>query len=676
MDPIQFLGVMQQELEHQRQLMELMQQMQQQMRQMQHQEQQAHEAQTQQGAPPSDGNERQSQELIMKGFDKIEVFSGGEEQWQNWSLKIKTAVSGMNEEFAEMLTTAETEGMEGIEEVLREAKFVDANRERCVKAGKEMYGVLARYTNSEALTIVKSVSEMDGVRAWARLHANYSRRTLGRMFRVQRECMYPKPLKDVGQVRLAIMQWEEKWKVMMSELGEGAKIPDLWRMSALLEICPKDVKEQMLLRLDEVGENYENLKVKVISYTSNKAEQSRGQKETAVPMELDYVSGSEMYDEEEWDDVDEVRRGRRCHNCGMMGHFARDCRTKGKGKGKGKEEGKGYGKGKGRTMKGTGRKGAGKSGRFKGGRGEQNDRGYQGQCWSCGKIGHKSSECRWGVDNVDDDDDEVDGYSSGRRSGDRSESEKGSDVSGVWIVGNVGEIEDEEVSDVFSEDGADQRDGSIKIRADQRDGFSKIPVDQGDEFEFYSRRRMCKCQEETGETKRVNRRNRFLALTAAESDDDEEVNAIETVQKVVEITVDSGAAKSVWPSRKKGVERTKSKKAVKLAAANGSPIRVEGDARLEFIRDGMKCSMKFLDADDKRPLASVSAIVDEGNVVVFGQHESFIENVSTGQRIPMCRRNGVFVMRLDTQPCEKTSKSVRFNGEGVIERMSGFTRLA
>ena len=106
----------------------------------------------------------------------------------------------------------------------------------------------------------------------------------------------------------------------MSELGGGAKIPDLWRMSALLEICPKDVKEHMLLRLDEVGKNCENLKVKVISYTSNKAEQSRGPKETtAVPMELDYVSGSEMYEEEEWDDVDEVRRDRRCHNCGNDG---------------------------------------------------------------------------------------------------------------------------------------------------------------------------------------------------------------------------------------------------------------------------------------------------------------------------------------------------------------------
>ena len=186
--------------------------MQQQMRQMQHQEQQAHEAQTQQGAPPSGGNGRQSQQLIMTGFDVIETFSGGEEQWQNWSWKIKTAVSGMNEEFAEMLSAAGADGIESIEDVLREAKFVDANGDKCVKAGKEMFGVLARYENSEAPTTVKSAPEMDGVRAWTRLHVDYSRRTLEIMFRVQRECMYPKLVKDVGHVRLAIMQWEEKWR--------------------------------------------------------------------------------------------------------------------------------------------------------------------------------------------------------------------------------------------------------------------------------------------------------------------------------------------------------------------------------------------------------------------------------------------------------------------------------
>ena len=42
------------------------------------------------------------------------------------------------------------------------------------------------------------------------------------------------------------------------------KVPDLRRMSALLEIRPpKDVKEQMMTRLDENGENYENIKAKV-----------------------------------------------------------------------------------------------------------------------------------------------------------------------------------------------------------------------------------------------------------------------------------------------------------------------------------------------------------------------------------------------------------------------------
>ena len=176
MEPMQFLGVIQQELEHQRQLME---QMQQQMRQMQHQEQQAREAQTQQGAPPSGGNERQSLQVIM-----------------NWSWKIKTAVSGMNEGFVEMPTTAETGGHE-----LR----VDDREER-VGDGSGSIGE------------VKNVGA--NVQSATRVHVS-----------------------EVYEVRLAIMQWEEKWKVMMSELGEGAKIPDLWRMSALLEICPKDVKE-------------------------------------------------------------------------------------------------------------------------------------------------------------------------------------------------------------------------------------------------------------------------------------------------------------------------------------------------------------------------------------------------------------------------------------------------
>ena len=93
------------------------------------------------------------------------------------------------------------------------------------------------------------------------------------------------------------------------------------------------------------------------------------------------------------------------------------------------------------------------------------------------------------------------------------------------------------------------------------------------------------------------------------------MSAVDVVQEIVEIIVDSGAAKSVWPIRQKGGTRTKATKTVRLAAANASLIRVEGEARLEF--GTIRSNMQFLDADVERPLASVSAIVDVGNNVVF-----------------------------------------------------------
>ena len=50
---------------------------------------------------------------------------------------------------------------------------------------------------------------------------------------------------------------------------------------------------------------------------------------------------------------------------------------------------------------------------------------------------------------------------------------------------------------------------------------------------------------------------------------------------------------------------------------------------MAFERGGRRSNMKFLDADVRRLLVSVSAIVDDENVVVFGPQEAYIENTST-----------------------------------------------
>ena len=115
---------------------------------------------------------------------------------------------------------------------------------------------------------------------------------------------------------------------------------------------------------------------------------------------------------------------------------------------------------------------------------------------------------------------------------------------------------------------------------------------------------------------------------------------------------------------------------MKLAAANGSPIRVEGYSNLAFERGGRRSNMKFLDADVRRPLASVSAIVDEENVVVFGPQEAYIENTSTAQRIPMCRRKGVSVVQLDVRESPKKVESKTPDESDTHEGILVFRRLA
>ena len=74
---------------------------------------------------------------------------------------------------------------------------------------------------------------------------------------------------------------------------------------------------------------------------------------------------------------------------------------------------------------------------------------------------------------------------------------------------------------------------------------------------------------------------------------------------------------------------------------------------MSFKKGGRRCEMKFLDVDVKRPLVAVSAIVDEGNTVVFRAKEGYIENDMTKERIPLVRKNGVYVIELAT---EKDSK--------------------
>ena len=101
------------------------------------------------------------------------------------------------------------------------------------------------------------------------------------------------------------------------------------------------------------------------------------------------------------------------------------------------------------------------------------------------------------------------------------------------------------------------------------------------------------------------------------------------------------------PIRKKGVGRTNAKETVKLAAANGSPIHVQRDARLEFVRDGKHCNMKFLDADVKRTAGFRECDCRLGNLrrirtagIVHQEHEHWAEDSDAQEARRVCGAAG------------------------------------
>ena len=80
------------------------------------------------------------------------------------------------------------------------------------------------------------------------------------------------------------------------------------------------------------------------------------------------------------------------------------------------------------------------------------------------------------------------------------------------------------------------------------------------------------------------KRRYCIFLVEEEKKEVEKIGAFraEDESGVVRVTVDSGAATSVWPRSKKGVLKRNMDKKPKLAAANSTNIEVYGEAVLEL----------------------------------------------------------------------------------------------
>ena len=141
--------------------------------------------------PSGGGGGGWRRQLDGKWFEGIPVFRGGQMEWVDWTWKVKVQVGPMSQMLLELMGGAEKNPGRSTRELLAMADpgELEGKYGEVVQASSELYSMLAKYTDGEAGVMVKGVAELDGLMAWGTLNKQYSQRTIGRMFRVQRDCM-------------------------------------------------------------------------------------------------------------------------------------------------------------------------------------------------------------------------------------------------------------------------------------------------------------------------------------------------------------------------------------------------------------------------------------------------------------------------------------------------------
>ena len=120
--------------------------------------------------------------------------------------------------------------------------------------------------------------------------------------------------------------------------------------------------------------------------------------------------------------------------------------------------------------------------------------------------------------------------------------------------------------------------------------------------------------------------------------------------KVIDITVDSGAAESVAPKGLVAVpvhEGQAAKQGVTYTPAGGGEIPNLGEQQWEVeTREGFDGIFTFQVAQVTKPLLAVSQVTAKGNKVNFYEDWGEIVHIKTGRKTRFERKNGVYVLRV------------------------------
>ena len=550
---------------------------------------------------------------VVQNLGKV---SGDKAKFRQWNHKLASALSLVNDDYADIMDKVGREldvgkPMDDVED--------DAGKRRgFAKLNQDLYNIIIDKAEGEAYDRIKNLKAGDGLHAYMVLHKWFTDVSGMGLAEQARKLMHPDPPKDESGLSEAIETWTDKVKRLEAH-GPSFKMGPVFKMNALKSLMVGKSKEYFELwetekhvAYDETSMNdfFDEVLAKVKDYARRKKLDSAVKTKVQQghdPMDIGQVD----YWANDRDD-NEVNvvggKGRQCWTCGGTDHIAADC-PNGKGKG-GKSSAKGgYGpcarcgdfghwarecplpKGKGKGEYGNGeyskgdygKSGYGKSGYGKGGYGKKGH--SKGEY---GKIGYGNGDYGKG------------GWKGKGRQVNECDSYENRSYGHDYIADvNLGEGEVDQVGDADCEWVRVVKRGLGASGAHER-GFNSVE------------KKATKTNKEIGEVSQDGCWER------------------------VRVQVDSGAFDWVTPKNTADgipiTETPSSRQGACYTAANGTDIKAYGEKVIKGVSDeGLGISVKMQVADVKRTLGSVMSMNRTGNKVVLDGEDSYILNKKTGK---------------------------------------------